>query len=84
VAFYNKLGVKQGGKWGKFFESEIISIDQMDIRGIDKNIITIYIEYRWKHQFKSSDTDGVATLEWTDSSYKILKLKTAGMTYRTK
>ena len=56
----------------------------MVLREFDENIITIYVEYNWKNPYKRSNEDGIATLEWTGSSYKVLKFKTIGMTYKAK
>ncbi len=46
------------------------------------NIITINIEYSWKSSCSKSNDHGIATLEKTGSSYKVLKLKTNSMNYK--
>ena len=54
----------------------------MEIKNISGNVITIIVDYSWNSQYGKGDDIGIATLEWTGSSYKVLKFKTGGMTYK--
>ncbi len=54
----------------------------MEIKNISEKVITIIVDYSWISQYGKGDDIGIATLEWTGSSYQVLKFKTGGMTYK--
>ena len=78
--------VKRSRTWAQsFFDTMISSIIDVRVLNISNNIIKLDVKYEWENdgsQFRGRGVDqGIATLEKTDSTYKVLEFQTGGMTY---
>ncbi len=86
MEFYNARKIRRTGSWaGSFRVSNMDEVVEITLNNISGTIATIDVEYVWSWRSRKSrkGTDhGVATIEKTGSTYRVLKFTTGGMTYK--